>query len=136
MSKKKFGGFWKRLIAYLIDGLIVIGPFMIITYVFFGTSDLEEVPIIYIVSGLISALYFIILPVTSLQATLGKVVLGMKITNKYYKKISIKQSIGRYFAEILSYITFFIGYLIVAFTKRKTGLHDILAKTYVINKKS
>jgi len=128
------GGFWKRLFAFFIDGFIIYIPFAVLSYLIYGTFNYDEQTVFNLTSGLVGTLYFIIAPVTSLQATLGKAALGMKITDRAGRKISLARSIGRYFAQILSYLTFFFGYLMIGFTKEKTGLHDLIAGTYVVNK--
>jgi uncharacterized RDD family membrane protein YckC len=85
-------------------------------------------------SSILGILYFIIMPVTSMQGTLGKAVLGLKITDHDGGRISILTSIGRYLGYILSAIILLIGYMMVGWTERKQGLHDKLASTYVVYK--
>jgi len=127
-------GFWARLAAYLIDGIIIVLPLDALNYMLFGTVDLEENMVMYFIYAIIGTLYFIILPTTNLQATLGKRVMRMKIVDINGNKITLGRSIGRYFAQALSHLIFFIGYLMIGFMKNKTGLHDLLAKTYVVYK--
>ncbi|TFE02312.1 RDD family protein [Jeotgalibacillus salarius] len=131
-----YGGFWRRFVAFMIDGLIIVPPFMIISYLVYGTTDFESIRAIYLPFGLISTCFFILFPITRLQATPGKAMLGMKITNRHYEKISFWQSFGRYFASVLSHIILFIGYFMIGFTPKKRGLHDFLAHTVVIKKTS
>ncbi|PSL42971.1 putative RDD family membrane protein YckC [Salsuginibacillus halophilus] len=132
MTERRFGGFWRRLLAFLLDSLMLALPVMYVTNVLYGTGDIEQVPVVYLPFIFLASLYFIVMPVTKVQGTLGKRILGLKITNRNFQRITFKQSIGRYFAEILSGITMYIGYLLAAFMPQKTALHDILAKTYVV----
>ncbi|WP_223700927.1 RDD family protein [Sutcliffiella deserti] len=122
----RYAGFWMRVLALIIDG-VIIGA---ISYLLGALSGVED----YVFSSILGLLYYIIMPVTNLQATLGKSVLGLKIIDLEGEKISVGQSIGRYFSQILSAIILLIGYMMVGWTKRKQGLHDKLASTYVIYK--
>jgi uncharacterized RDD family membrane protein YckC len=65
------------------------------------------------------------------QATLGKMIFGMKVTDLSGNRISFARATGRHFAKWLSGIILCIGYIMVALTERKQGLHDILAETLV-----
>jgi uncharacterized RDD family membrane protein YckC len=68
---------------------------------------------------------------SSYQGTLGKMIFGLKVTDLYGNRISFERATGRNFAKILSAMILGIGYLMVAFTERKQGLHDLLAGTLV-----
>jgi len=144
----QYAGFWKRFLAFCIDGtiLIVVGIFFstIITTVMIsrvGTSGTDP-KIIYIIStcthltisSIIQLLYFTILESSHLQATPGKTALDIIVTDETGNRISFMQANGRFFAKTLSTITLFIGFMMVGFTERKQALHDIIAGTYVINK--
>ncbi|WP_078578311.1 RDD family protein [Salipaludibacillus agaradhaerens] len=134
MANYRHAGFWVRLGSYVIDSLLVFMPFWLAGVLVFDTTEIQQVPALYIPYVFISTLYFIAMPLTSYQATLGKVVFGLKITNGHYTKLSIGQAIGRYFAQMLSYVLLFAGFIMIGLTKNKTGLHDKLAKTYVVYK--
>jgi len=65
------------------------------------------------------------------QATLGKMIFGMKVTDLYGNRISFARATGRHFAKWLSAMLFCVGFIMVGFTERKQGLHDMLAGTLV-----
>jgi uncharacterized RDD family membrane protein YckC len=70
------------------------------------------------------------------SATPGKMALNMKVVDvDTGEKLSVGQSIGRYFAYIPAMAILMIGIIWVAFDKRKQGWHDKLAKTVVIRKR-
>jgi uncharacterized RDD family membrane protein YckC len=71
---------------------------------------------------------------SKIQATVGKMLLGMKVTGYNGKRISFLKATGRHFAKYLSAAILGIGYLMIAFTRKKQGLHDMLAQTYVVKK--
>jgi len=60
--------------------------------------------------------------------------LGLKVTDLEKKPISFGKASGRFFGKILSGIILGIGYLMIAFTEKKQGLHDILAGCLVLKK--
>jgi uncharacterized RDD family membrane protein YckC len=66
------------------------------------------------------------------QATVGKMMCGLRVTDTQGQRISFGRATGRYFAKILSALTLFIGYLMVGWTRQKRGLHDFIAGTLVI----
>jgi uncharacterized RDD family membrane protein YckC len=69
---------------------------------------------------------------SSRQATVGKMTLGLKVTDLAGRRISFARASGRYFAKYVSSMTLLIGYIMAGFTERKQALHDIIAGTLVI----
>ena len=78
-----------------------------------------------------SWLYEAVMESSSYQATLGKMILGMKVTDLYGNRISFARATGRHFAKILSAMILCIGFIMVGLTERKQGLHDLVAGTLV-----
>ena len=78
--------------------------------------------------------YFAAMESSPKQATLGKLALSMKVTSLQGERISFGKATGRYFGKILSALILLIGFLMIAFTEKKQGLHDMLAGTLVANK--
>ena len=66
------------------------------------------------------------------QATLGKRICRLRVTGLDGGRISLARALGRYFGKFLSALIFCIGFLMVAWTARKQGLHDLLAGTLVV----
>jgi len=145
-----YGGFWIRVVAAIIDHIIlrvVVAPVGMIFgglglaggmmghvphfgHPFFGLGLLGGgVTFILLIFG--SWLYEAFMESSSYQATLGKMVCGLKVTDLYGNRISFERATGRYFAKWLSTMILFIGYIMVGFTERKQGLHDLLAGTLV-----
>ena len=60
--------------------------------------------------------------------------MGIKVTDMQGKRITFARASGRFFAKILSKSILYIGFIMAAFTEKKQGLHDVLAKTLVVNK--
>ncbi|MEP1273854.1 MAG: RDD family protein, partial [Marinomonas sp.] len=80
----------------------------------------------------LSWIYFAAMESSQKQATLGKMALGIVVTDEAGGQISFLRATGRYFAKILSALILLIGFIMVAFTERKQGLHDMLASTLVV----
>ncbi|CEG27403.1 RDD family protein [Bacillus sp. B-jedd] len=125
----KFAGFGLRFVALILDSIIlsiaggIIGAIFMISEGELGST---------LLSFVIGLAYKAGLEGSSKQATLGKMVLGIKVIGPDGGRISYGRAIGRYFANFLSAITLFIGYLMAAFTKEKRALHDFVAGTYVV----
>lgn len=141
MENKQYAGFWIRLLASLLDGVILLVAaicIMVLTGVpmehmmDFINVELEGYTWQQSMYVFLSLLYVILLPASTLQGTLGKAALGLKITDVNGERISVWRSLGRALSEILSTIILFIGYIMIAFHRQKRGLHDIIAGTYVI----
>jgi len=140
--KKMYAGFWKRFAALVIDDIILVAVVLIIwlinylatgnTKISLGTNDPVQT-IIGIVVILLFILYFSIMESSSKQATLGKMVLKIKVTDYSGKRISFLRALGRYLAKIISEIILYIGFMMAGWTKKKQALHDKIASTLVVN---
>ena len=140
-----YAGFWKRFAAFIIDMFIVsIGGFIIgfifgVLYnVLTGKAEFAGFADDYILSFILSFLlvwiYQAVMESSSKQATLGKMALGIIVTDLSGKRVSFGKASGRYFGQILSGFILGIGFLMIAFTARKQGLHDKMAGCLVVNK--
>lgn len=127
----QYGGFWIRLLAYAVDGVIlwiaIIG--LIIACVFLGTAGAM---IAAVVPLLLPLLYFAFMQASARQATFGKALLGLKVGNAGGDRISFLRSFAREISKIVSAIPLMIGFLMAAFTGRKQALHDLMASTLVV----
>lgn len=142
-----YGGFWIRLVAAIIDGIILSVATWPIRMLFFagvgdyfpGSTDGADyhravfavLPAVWGASGLVSWLYEALLTSSPWQGTVGKKVLNLRVTDEAGNRISFARATGRHFAKYLSAMILFIGYIMIAFTDRKRGLHDIIAGTLV-----
>ncbi|MCY2957159.1 MAG: RDD family protein [Planctomycetota bacterium] len=151
-----YAGFWKRFIATIIDGFIsgiVNFALLLPCLAIFGiaaatrTSDpMEEadaVTMIAVIFAYLGAvvgqflfgwLYSALMESSSYQATVGKLVLGIRVTGMQGQRISFGRATGRYFGKVLSCMTLCIGFMLAGFTEKKQALHDLVAGCLVINK--
>ncbi len=133
MENEEYAGILKRFSAFIVDLVIV----SILGFVTFYSTKLFIMPSLddesygYFIF-FIALFYFILLESSFLQATLGKLAGKMKVVNAHGERLSLLNAITRFFGKFLSYIPLGIGFLMIAFSKKKQGLHDQLAKTYVV----
>lgn len=116
-------GFWLRLIAAIIDG-IILGIANWIVGLVFGNGGIT-----LIITVLIGWGYFAYQEASIKQSTIGKNILNLKVTDTNGERISFKKATVRHFSKYISAFILCIGYLMVAFTERKQGLHDFMAGT-------
>ena len=124
-----YAGFWKRFAASLIDGVITGAAIFLISLLTRGMNELVDLA----VNILFGLFYNAGFESSARQATPGKMVLGIKVTDLRGRRVSFGRAAGRHFAQYISIFTFGIGYIMIAFTPRKQGLHDIIAGCLVIN---
>lgn len=126
---KGYAGFWKRLAAAIIDASILMVAGLIIGGII-GADALGN-----IAGWAVGWLYFATMESSSKQGTLGKMVLGIKVTDLYGNAISFGKATLRHFSKIISTIILLFGYLMVGFTSKKQGLHDMIAGCLVVNRR-
>lgn len=146
-----YAGFWLRFVAYLIDAFIlclVAAPFFLL---FGGAALLQGIAagrspdeflaaMMGAVLGFEFAalggvwLYYALFECSTWQGTPGKKILGLYVTDGRGRRISFGRATGRYFAKMISGMTFLIGYIMAGFTARKQALHDMIADTLVLRR--
>lgn len=162
-----YAGFWRRLVAYIIDGIVVSVAIGIVYEIFVATgiinfepmmdmaNDLalqsgaepdpaqamaaaqgmmQQMSLLYLADFIIAWLYEALLTSSASQATLGKMALGMKVTDANGERVGFGRATGRFFGKLVSGFILYIGFLMVAFTARKQGLHDMMASTLVLRR--
>ncbi len=132
-----YGGFWIRVVAYIIDAILVSLVLGVVMSVFgvkyMDFENPENIdPTANLLSILVFWLYFALMESSERGATVGKMAMGLRVVTGDGKRLSFLNATGRYFAKILSALIFCIGYIMVGFTERKRGLHDMIANTLVI----
>ncbi len=149
----RYAGFWRRFVAHLIDQILVgVVAFMLfipglaVFGIGLGAGMMEESPgaigfILAAIAAYLAAivlivvlqwLYFALMESSGKQATLGKLALGIVVTDLSGQRISFGRATGRYFGKIVSGMILYIGFIMAAFTDRKQALHDVMASTLVV----
>jgi uncharacterized RDD family membrane protein YckC len=138
-----YGGFWIRVVAAIADAVIlrvVVAP---VSMIFGGLGlaggFMTGMPHVALLGGGVTVvllifgswLYSAFMESSSYQATIGKMLFGMKVTDLNGNRISFERATGRHFAKWLSGMFLCIGFIMAGLTERKQGLHDLLAGTLV-----
>jgi uncharacterized RDD family membrane protein YckC len=144
-SAERYGGFWVRFIAIVIDWVVVnvvVWPVLLLFGLAVGLAgSVTRLPNPGIAmvraftflgfTTIVNWLYEALMWSSSKQATLGKMALGLRVTDLYGQRISFARATGRHFAKIISGMTLLIGYIMAAFTDRHQALHDMIGGTLV-----
>lgn len=125
----EYAGFWLRFVAFIIDALVLFAIDAVLT-----TITLGGYVLMFGVPMIISWLYYALLESSETQATLGKLAVGLAVTDIAHHRISFARATGRHFAKWISMALFCIGFIMIAFTAKKQGLHDMLADTLVVKR--
>lgn len=154
-----YAGFGQRLVAIIIDGIIigVVQSFVFIPILAamglgfasgaenmdFSDPDqaagmfgaiMAAAGATWILAMIIQVLYFSFMESSKAQATVGKMALGLKVTDLQGNKLDFSKALIRNLCRLISNLTMLIGYIIAAFTEKKQALHDIIAGTLVLKK--
>jgi len=153
-----YAGFWKRFVAYLIDGILLGIVELVIFIPVLGMlglgiagagsngEDMEHAagmllafifgPLLFAILAIAVAgwLYFALMESSVKGATLGKMALGIRVTDLNGGRISFARASGRYFGKLVSGAILYIGFIMAGFTQQKQALHDIMAGCLVVNK--
>ncbi|MFI5371003.1 MAG: RDD family protein [Candidatus Eisenbacteria bacterium] len=149
-AARAYGGFWRRTVAAILDGVllsILMSPIYLAwvwptllsaergrpedmdpTQAF---SILGTLLMYLVVTGLIETAYFAFLESSSQQASLGKLAMGLQVTDLEGRRITFGKAVMRRVARTLTGFTFTIGFLMVLWTRRHQTLHDLLVGTLV-----
>ena len=154
-----YAGFWLRFVAAIIDA-IILGAVQFIAVMpilgIFGIGMANEMQdfdpnnqaeafsmmsqimamagISQFVFYAIQTLYFAFMESSNYQASIGKMVLGLKVTDTSGNKLDFTKALVRNLSKIISSLILMIGYIMAGFTEKKQALHDIIANTLVVKK--
>ena len=157
VPRVEYAGFWLRFLAYIIDSavmtfgvVLVLIPLVFLTglgallsgmrfdeewndagfFVILGFLFLAATA-----SLLVTWLYHALLESSEWQATVGKRMLGMVVTDMAGRRISFGRSTARHFGKIVTnMVPLMIGYIMAGFTERKQALHDMMAACLVLKR--
>jgi len=154
-----YAGFWMRFLAVIIDGIligivrwIVIAPILVSMGIGVASEiqhlDSDDpstaLPIIgtimafagisALISTIIWILYYTLMEASKYQGTVGKIALGLIVTDTNGNKLDFSKALVRNICKIISSMILFIGYIMAGFTDKKQALHDMIANTLVVKK--
>src|SRR5579875_1461404 len=146
---QRFGGFWIRLLARIIDFTILWGFFIVLMFVWeaamqrviFNPARVNSYDLIALWGGL-ALIYFISTTATIVYeswfvwrrgATPGKLAVGVRVVRANGEALSVKRSVGRSFAYLLTgTLPLAIGFLMAGLDEEKRALHDRICDTRVV----
>ncbi len=141
-GRLEYANFWPRFGAKLIDSIIMnvasgIVQFGLIIPAMFLTKNETLQGAAYIIGYVLSlainvgySVYFLV----KYSATPGKMALGLKVVTAEGEPLTAGIAVGRFFAEIVSALTCFVGYIMAAFDEERRALHDRICNTRVVRK--
>lgn len=134
----KPAGFWIRLVANIVDSILMWVPFIIIGFLVAGT--IQGNTTITVLSYVVSLLYSLLLPVLWSGYTIGKRIFGIRIIKVNGEKLGIGAMIMRVVIAGIIYgislgIAVIVSAIMVAVRKDKRAIHDFIAGTYVTYEK-
>jgi uncharacterized RDD family membrane protein YckC len=147
----KYAGFWLRFVAFVIDcifiSIVFLGATTVVASILgvhaglhagrYGGTAFGGAFVIRHFSGtLVAWLYWALMESSPQQATLGKMALGLKVTDLQGERLSFARATGRYFGKIVSSLILLVGFMMAGWTEKKQALHDIMAGTLVVKKRN
>jgi uncharacterized RDD family membrane protein YckC len=142
-----YAGFWLRAVANLIDSVIILVPLLSAAsfdpsklVIFTGPSSASRLAVPQFTPLAVALviptawLYYAIFEASPWQATPGKRVLRLYVTDLNGRPITFARATIRHFAKMISSLTFLGGYIIAGFTEKKQALHDIIASCLVLRR--
>ena len=142
-----YAGFWLRALAFVIDNLIMGFVFTILIAsdpaAFLVNPDLTAVPLKmvppftplgFLVIYLMMWLYFTAFEASAWQATPGKRILKIYVTDADGRALTVSRAAIRNVARMISGLVL-VGYFIAGFTEKKQALHDIIAGCLVVRRR-
>ncbi|MCZ7584030.1 MAG: RDD family protein [Deltaproteobacteria bacterium] len=118
-------GVGRRFLALMIDALILSITAKIIHLI----PLLGSIPLIMFVMFIAYSAWF---ESSRYRGTLGKIALGIEVGDANGERISLKTALLRAVGKVISYLIMGIGFLFAFFTEHKQALHDLIAKTLVL----
>jgi uncharacterized RDD family membrane protein YckC len=123
-----YAGFWKRAAAAIMDALIVGAISGIVTGITAGVGVVSFFCLPWIYEAYMLS--------SEKQATFGKMMMEIEVTDLNGRRISFGRATGRHFAKWVSALILGIGFIMAGFTEKKQALHDMMADTLVVNKRA
>ena len=125
----RYAGFRRRLAAVIVDAFVMV-PVGLVVQLLTGPG------VSFVLNTVIGTAYVVLMHRSKHQATLGKMAVGIIVTDLKGHRISGWRALWREIAEWISALTFGIGYLMVIWTRKKQSLYDMMARTLVVHREA
>ena len=128
-----YAGFWRRVVAAVVDGCLLLVVLVALSRALNMPGFLlREDWLPSLLSGLVSLAYAALFESSAWQATPGKRLIRIKVTDLRGARITLGRAVLRHLAQLLSAACLMLGYVMAAFTRRRQCLHDKIAGTLVV----
>lgn len=143
-------GFWRRVAAWFIDFfvlsaiewilLMAFGARLIVPWTAFAGWEGLGAPGRFFDGAvqpfgiLVVWLYYALCESSRAQATVGKLALGLQVTDEYGARIGFARATGRYFGMYVSAFVLCVGFMLAGWTPRRQALHDLMAGCCVVRR--
>ncbi|ETA67866.1 putative membrane protein/domain [Methanolobus tindarius DSM 2278] len=141
-----YAGFGRRAVAFIIDEvLLTLIGFMIIAFIAPIVCDITPPyyelykdlfnwidVLFYAIDIVLTLFYFAMMESSAGQATFGKDVMGIIVTDLEGNRISFTKAFMRHISKLITTAFFGIGYLTIIFSKKRQGLYDMIVGTVVV----
>ncbi|HET6430050.1 MAG TPA: RDD family protein [Phycisphaerae bacterium] len=136
----RYAGFWIRFAAWIIDyialQIVSVATNLLTVPVLIGSNSrggaAVAVQLLAVLVVLTFAIVYKTVMVGKYGATLGKLACGLRVVTAEGGKVTYLRAFARFWAELLSQLTIYIGHIIAGFDSEKRALHDHICKTRVI----
>jgi len=140
--KKQYGPIWRRMVAFLIDTLLLFIPISLVAkglYLMYSVPEGDALKVlisnVYLILSTIPAIiYAAWMESSTWQATVGKKLMNLQVEKVDGTKLSFGRAFARQWLKWLSFYPAMIGIFIASIHKKKQTLHDILMKSVVVKK--
>ncbi|MFH1078689.1 MAG: RDD family protein [Pseudomonadota bacterium] len=153
MTEERFGGFWRRAVAYGIDKTI-LQIFYIILFIVgllirtidqpawhWMEMDLSDsfpdvgvIWVYYLMALFLDMIYFTWFH-GAVGRTPGKMLLGLRVVQATGEPMTFGLAFLRWTGYLISKLVVYLGFIWIAFDRRKQGWHDKIAGTVVVTGK-
>jgi uncharacterized RDD family membrane protein YckC len=139
IRRLEYAGFWIRLVAYLIDLVIVSVLAVLVGNTVFGSvrygtdfsEDLSQ--LLALLSGFGVMVVYQVFFLTLLQATPGKWICGLRVIRADGGRIEALRAAGRFLSYILSALPLGFGFFLMGSKDQKMAWHDMICGTRVVH---
>jgi uncharacterized RDD family membrane protein YckC len=138
-----YAGFWLRFVAVIIDGLILGIPtsavvaIVLVLFQDIPWLDILDMTGIWMPELLLLLMtwpYYSTMESSRYQATFGKMLLGLIVTDLKGERVSFGRASGRHWAKVFSSYCAMLGYLVAGFDDKKQAWHDSISSCLVIRR--
>ncbi|HEY8780082.1 MAG TPA: RDD family protein [Mucilaginibacter sp.] len=139
-TEDNLASFWWRLLAYIIDTVILTVLFEYVLRIFtyygktFNIQSINDLVTISLIYSLMLVIYNTIGDVSAMKGTVGQKFCKLVVVDADGLGLSLSKAILRSMAKVLSINILYLGFLSIFFSEHRQAMHDSIAKSYVVKR--